>query len=287
MCYGNRLTTFEVVFPRCVLAEFNTHRYFSRNSASSRAIPVKKMIERVLNNGYVPWHWGKNQKGMQAENQVTEADANISKIIWKMATQQAVNSATFLGDVGIHKQITNRLLEPFMLHTVIVTATHYGNFFNQRCHPDAHPDIRMVALLMRELYEQGTPASLVPGEYHLPLVSEDELAEFSIEDLIKISAGRCARVSYLTHDGRRDVSADIELAERLVLSGHMSPLEHIARPVERDDLPNGMIRIGDAQNTKGFQLKPSDVWFGNFKGFVQHRKTLPNEDDILDGLQIT
>jgi len=281
---GNRLTTFEVMFPRIVLAEFNTHRWFSRNSASSRAIPVKKMIEMVLKKGYTPWHWGKNQKGMQADEEVDHSVKLLASYQWEGARDHAVGAVRDLEYLGIHKQITNRLLEPFMLHKVIVTATHYSNFFNLRCHEAAHPDIREVALLMRDLYDEEEPTYLSPGEYHLPLVSLEERETNSAESLLKVSIGRCARVSYLTHDGKRDMSADIQLANRLLESGHMSPFEHVARPATLKDVPNGMIKVSEAQSTDGFSLRPSDVWFGNFKGFVQYRKTIANEDDMLGAM---
>ena len=251
---GKRLTTLEVTFPRYVLAEFNTHRMFSRNSASSRAIPVSKQLERILSDPFVGDHWGSNQPGMQAGSEL-EGEAREQAIeAWRAASRAAVRAAEKLATLGVHKQRTNRLLEPFMWHTVIVSATEWSNFFALRAHKDAQPEIRDAACAMRDAMNNSTPVVLAPNEWHTPLILPDE--DFSLEDKIKISVGRCARVSYLTHDGVRDPSKDIELYDRLIEGGHMSPLEHVARPITDDD----------------FQ-------FGNFVGWWQHRQDIPYEWD--------
>jgi len=242
------------------------------------------MIKMVLERGYIPWHWGKNQKGMQAEEEITDLDQiGRLRMLWGLGTGHAVEVASALSEEGVHKQITNRLLEPFMLHTVIVTATEWSNFFNLRAHPEAHPDIEAVAQLMKGLYAQGTPKELEPNEWHLPLILDEEYDELDIEDLIKVSIGRCARVSYLTHDGRRDFAADIELFERLFTSGHMSPFEHAARGSLPGDVYRGLIPVRDivVDPDTLFQIAPHKVWYGNFKGFVQYRKTIDHEEDML------
>ena len=228
---GDRLTTFEVVFPRIILSEFNTHRVLSRNSASSRAIPIEKMVKKVMDDPYIPTHWGQNQKGMAADLEVDAKTASLAREAWLDARDAAVDHALALYELGIHKQITNRLLEPFMWHTVIVSATDWDNFFKLRCASDAHPEIRKAALLMREAMAASEPDELEPGSWHLPLVTDEEMAEFDTEVLRKLSTGRCARVSYLTHDGKRDLAADLELHDRLLKSGHMSPFEHVATPI--------------------------------------------------------
>lgn len=256
---GARITTMEVVFPRIVLAEFNTHRMFSRNSASSRAIPVEKMIKAVIEHPYVPSYWGKNQKGMQSEQEVDSATQGQAERAWLFARDQMVDRAKFLLDLGIHKQFTNRLLEPFMWHTVIVTATEWSNFFNLRNHPAAHPDIRIPAQLMQQQYQMSTPKLVKYGDWHLPYIQDDEL-EMDVRDLVKISSGRCARVSYLTHAGIRDPQEDVNLCGKLLEGGHMSPLEHPATP---------------ANNLE------SKEFFNNFKGWIQYRWYIPGEDDIL------
>jgi thymidylate synthase ThyX len=277
---GHRLTTFEVTFPRIVLAEFNTHRMFSRNSASSRAIPVEKMLKRVQEDPFIPIYWGKNQKGMQADVELTEAEQRDACEAWLNARDSAVAQAKALMNIGVHKQIANRLLEPWMWHTVICTATDWDNFFALRCHKDAQPEIRRAAEMMRDAYNDPNhkPSVAAEGYCHLPLVYNDDgqlrfkedlddamamekaTGTHWLDTLIKVSCGRCARVSYLTHDGKRSIHDDIQLYDRLRTSGHMSPLEHAATPMsdeEWDDHPSG--------------------YSGNFRGWSQHRKRIPGE----------
>lgn len=179
---GVRLTTFQTTFPRSILAEFNTHRMFSRNSASSRAIPVEKMIKMVMENPYVPPSWGKNQKGMQADTSFDHADdISFCEENWLHTRDLAVQKTKLLLDRGVHKQLTNRLLEPFMWHTCIVTATEWSNFFHLRNHKDAHPDIQIIARMMQELYESSEPKKLDYGEWHLPLVTNEECIEWHLD----------------------------------------------------------------------------------------------------------
>jgi hypothetical protein len=283
---GQRLTTLEVTFPRMVLAEFNTHRVFSRNSASSRAIPVKKQLQRVLAAPFVPREFGANQPGMQAGAPLSGAQAQAAEREWLSARDSAVahvlrllvnphvcaadaDAVTLAGVVedvsmtdpgedwlNVHKQLANRLLEPFMWHTLIVTSTEWSNFFHLRAHADAQPEIRDIAELMRKAYEVSEPVPVADGEWHLPLITDGD-AELSDEDRVKVCVGRCARVSYLTHDGRRDPAADLILYDRLWAGGHLSPFEHVARP------------------------SAGDEWHGNFRGWRAHRQDLPNEADPL------
>lgn len=290
---GFRLTTLEASFPRFILAEFNTHRVFSRNSASSRAIPIAKQLRRVLEDPYVPIEFGSNQPGMQAGPPLSGEKEAAAEREWLSARDDAVRRVLALvtdpelaaGDdlfgalqeveeatrnrarpaewLNVHKQVANRLLEPFMWHTVIVTATEWENFWNLRCHPDAQPEIRLIAERMRDATEASDPAEIGWDEWHLPLVrTEDREQVASIEDLIKVSAGRCARVSYLTHAGKRDLDADIQLHDRLLESGHMSPLEHPARPLTRAELE-------------------ASEWSGNFRGWLSYRKNISGEANPL------
>lgn len=262
---GVRLTTFEVSFPRIVLAEFNTHRVLSRNSASSRAIPVQKMLARVLDDPFLPVYWGKNQKGMQADQELSITEQEECNEIWLSARDSMVDHVNRLLEKGVHKQIANRLLEPFMYHTVIVTATEWDNYFALRCNKDAQPEIRKIAEMMLELYQKGCPSTLGFDEWHLPLVDDFyqlQEAGFTPTEIVKICIGRCTRVSYLTHDGTRDPKADIELCERLLVSGHMSPFEHAAKPMQ----------------LRG--AAPAFVFSGNFRGWVQARKLIQDEDNF-------
>src|ERR1044072_9592946 len=297
---GHRLTTFEVTFPRFILAEFNTHRVFSRNSASSRAIPVTKQIRRVIDDPFIPLEFGTNQPGMQAAAPLEGAERDAAVEQWLTARDEAVQSVLSLiaerhptGDrdkfleyldevqahtregtqpetwLNIHKQIANRLLEPFMWHTVICSATEWDNFFNLRAHSDARPEIRKVAEDMRGAWDPWEPASLDRDEWHLPLIWEEDLEGLAGDrgTLLKVSTGRCARVSYLTHAGKRDHEADVRLHDQLLASAHMSPFEHPARPLSRDELAE-------------------DEFCGNFRGWKQYRKLIPNEANALGQLEL-
>lgn len=232
---GDRLTTMECCYPRFVHSELMTHRVFSRNAASSRAIPVKKTIAAVEDNPAYPVFWGKSQSGMQAREELTGEALENAKRIWFWATRNALDAARWaaMEDTGLHKQLTNRLIEPFSWITVIVSATEWDNFFKLRCREDAQPELRRVAELMRAAREASTPKLLGVGDWHLPYIADSE--EFGpaviCAHLQYISAARCARVSYLTHDGKRDLSADLDMAGRLIKSGHWSPFEHVATPV--------------------------------------------------------
>lgn len=325
---GKRLATFEITFPRIVLSEFNTHRMFSRNSASSRAIPFSKMLQKVEENPFIPERFPVDGKGMQPNKYIDKViqpeDYKYTKNIWLAARDSALESAKHLyntftdydissEEVHIHKQIVNRLLEPFMWHTVIITATEFDNFFKLRTHSDAQYEIKRIADLMYELYhcrldceyhkyidhhnlclDCDKPESwhyetqkLNIGEWHCPLVSEEdgvmvknylllkekelrhlsniELSKFVQELKKKISVARCARVSYLTHDGKRDIEKDLELFERLKNSGHWSPFEHVATPYYDNAIA----------------LPPKrDLWSANFLGWKQYRKEFQDENCI-------
>lgn len=253
--FGNRLLTYELTYPRFVHSEFMTHRLFSRNAASSRAIPVQKMIDAVMHNPAMPVWWGKAQKGMQANEEVSDEMKLIAMEEWLAARDSAVRHMdVLLNTCNLHKQIPNRIAEPWMWITVLCTSTHYGNWFNLRCDPDAQPEIQRIAEMMAELYYTCEPKELGMGEWHTPLILPDE-ADMPIEIKKKVSTGRCARVSYLTHDGVRDIAKDIQLHDQLIAAGHMSPTEHVAM-VQTNSLP---------------------YWSGNFYGFTQYRKTLAGE----------
>lgn len=226
---GIRLTTLEVTFPRFVLAEFNTHRVYSRNSASSRAVPTSKLLEKVENDPVFPLEWGRNKAGMSAEDVLDAADEEVARHVWLSARDAAVEHARRLMDLKVHKQELNRILEPFLWHTVIVTSTEWDNFFKLRCAPAAQPEIREAAVRMRAALAASTPRPVAHGDWHLPLVQDDERA-LDIEAQKKISAARCARVSYLTHAGTREIEKDLELHDRLKHDRHLSPFEHVATP---------------------------------------------------------
>jgi thymidylate synthase ThyX len=248
---GHRLTTVQLQFHRFILSEFNTHRVFSRNASSSRAIPVAKMIAQVVNDPAIPVSWGKNQKGMQANEELSDEQKAEALRLWLEARDNAVQSATLLGELGLHKQITNRLLEPWMWTHVVLTSTEWDNFFGLRCHKDAMPEMQTLAYAIREAMEKSTPTPCLT-EWHLPYVQQNERRELDLNTQIKCSVARCARVSYVNHDGTSpNVEKDMELYDRLVGGEpmHASPIEHQACP------NNG-------------------IWSGNFFGWEQFRKTV-------------
>ncbi len=249
---GNkRITSLQLLYPRFVHAEFMTHRVFSRNASSSRAIPVDRLIADIISDTAMPIHWGKNQPGMQADEECDEKllyhyygymmGKQCSRYIareekWFEARDNAIKIAKEFTNQGYHKQIVNRLLEPFSHINVIVTATEWDNFFALRRHKDAQPEIHQLADEMWAVMQLSTPRVLKEGEWHLPYVTHTPSggeAAFWGEDAIKLSVARCARVSYLTHDFKiPDVEQDLKLYDRLVGSVplHASPAEHQATP---------------------------------------------------------
>jgi thymidylate synthase ThyX len=275
---GVRLTTFVLTYPRFIHSEMMTHRAFSRNASSSRAIPVKKQIQMVVDNPAIPLAFTKNKPGMQGGEALDEAAHFLAVGAWLTARDQAVKQAKALADLEVHKQYANRVLEPFAHITVVCTATDFDNFFALRCHEMAQPEIHELADKMYAAYSSNTPKKLANGEWHLPFVSEIDAAlllsndltahrlenfDESVfprqeEQLLKMSVARCARVSYLNHEGKRpSLAEDLQLYDRLVGSApiHASPAEHQAMAVADPNIRSG-----------------------NFRGWVQYRKTLPNEN---------
>lgn len=228
----------------------------SRNTSSSRAIPVQTLLKRVQEDPAMPVYWGANQKGMQAREQLDIANLLAATKEWLSARDDAVSHVKELVNIGLHKQLSNRLLEPWMWTYQVVTATDWDNFFNLRCHPDAQPEINKLAVMMRNELHHSVPKVLELGEWHLPYVLEEDKETLSddLKLLQKISTARCARVSYKTHDGMKpSIEKDIELHDMLWKSGHCSPFEHAA------------------QNMEDFE------YYGNFCGWKQYRKFLPGE----------
>lgn len=283
----DRLTTFVVTFPRFINAEVLRHRMLSFNSASSRAIPSKKLIADVMENPAVPVFWGKNQAGMQAYEElddvdmkhyvwVTDPQARFSdKLIsdreqakrwWLDARDRALDYVKVLSELGLHKQIVNRITEPWQNITLIISGTEWQNFFKLRASAYAQPEFKELAYIMLELYNNNIPIVRTPdvssrwfsekihnGDWHLPYESNMPPGILPLEK-IQISVARCARVSYLTQDGTIDKEKDFELYDRLTTSGHFSPCEHVALPVVNSE------------------------FYGNFKGWKQYRKFLPVEN---------
>lgn len=267
--HGVRLTTFELTYPRFIHAEFMTHRVFSRNASSSRAIPTKRAIRMILENPAVPASWRMNQPGMQGYEFAPVEVALQAQKVWLGAMTAAIGYAEEMDSLGIHKQVVNRITEPYSHIKVVVTGVWWENFFGLRDHPAADPTIEALAKAMRAAYDESEPTLLQPGQWHLPYVSAQEVAIHGVAIAKKISAARCARVSYNNHDGSAtSVEDDIKLHDRLLVDQpiHASPAEHQATPDGKHLL-------------KGEKLiYTSPAKHGNLTGWVQYRKTLANEN---------
>jgi len=265
------LITLQMRYPRFIHAEFMTHRVFSRNASSSRAVPVERMIQDVIDDPAMPVRWGANQPGMQdagdhdatvvwADHTGPSGNWGSPKDAWLCARDRAVEVAKGFAAVGYHKQVVNRLLEPFSHISVVVTATEWDNFFALRCHPDADPTMRALAEAMRDAIQASKPNFPEPGDWHLPYVGFADVVGVpggrnAWKTFAMISAARCARVSYLNHDGTTpDIDKDLALAKRLLESKHMSPFEHQAEAW-----------------TKGVQKTYLN---GNLRGWHQFRKMI-------------
>lgn len=252
---GVRLTTFSLRYPRIIHGELLTHRMFSRNSSSSRAIPIQKMIDEVKSSPFVPEVLLKNQKGMQAGEPLSEDYQQYAKREWLIGRDMAVRTAQILKDLSIHKEYVNRVLEPFSYISVVLTATDFNNWFTLRYHSAAQPEIHALAKEMYTQYEERKFEVLEEGAWHLPYISKEELYKDTKENIIT-SVARCARVSYKTHEGKDSTfEEDQKLYDRLVGSTpvHASPAEHQA------------MATGDP-----------NIRSGNFQGWIQYRQTIPN-----------
>lgn len=231
---GARITTVQACYPRFFHSEVMTHRVFSRNAMSSRAVPLSKMIEQVDTDPAMPIHWGKNQSGMQAREELEDDAKEHAKALWLKAAKSAANVADEMAALGLHKQVANRILEPFQWMHTLITSTEWQNFFDLRCHPDAQPEMQALAYAIYRTMQASTPRVLGVGDWHLPYVSAGEQNNSYITDLRKVSAARCARVSFLRHDGAVPrLQDDLDLFVRLAggVPIHASPLEHVATPL--------------------------------------------------------
>lgn len=284
---GEELITMEIELHRFILPEFNTHRSFSRNFQSSRAVPIEKMIEQVRTSPAMPVHWGKNQSGMVAEQELNSmifdesGYAYMKEYWWKMMAEQAADYAEAMSEAGYHKQLVNRILEPYMKTKGVVTATKdaFEAFFKLRCHKDAQPEIKLLAERIRDALNDSVPNELKYGEYHLPYVHivQDYLTpayteyydgiehtrKYSISEAVKVSCSCTAQVSYRRLDDSLDKALKVYNMLNLPVNGvypedppHYSPTEHVAKVME--------------------DYKHEDYMSGNFHSgvFWQYRKAL-------------
>ncbi|QYW06578.1 putative thymidylate synthase [Pseudomonas phage UAVern] len=269
---GRYIVSWELEYPRFIHGEFMTHRLFSRNAASSRAIPVKAMIDAVRNNPAKPIHWGMNQPGMQAKQELEPFEMASVMRLWDEAAWEAADTALAMDLMGAHKQIANRILEPFQTMKTVMTATCLDNFFWLRNHEDAQPEIKELARLMWEALQGENAVLLEPGDWHVPYFGEGYWLKncgIPLEDALAISASCCAQVSYRKLDDTLEKAHIV--FKRLVESKpvHASPFEHQATPMECYKLdpiywPKGVTHLD----------KNMMFWSGNFVGFIQHRQLL-------------
>ena len=305
---GVRLTTFEIEYPRIVMSEFNTMRAISKNSSSSRAIPVSKMLEHTKSINLKPVYFGSKKSGMQAGDELVGEDLQYAKSTWESALHSMVHSAKILDELGVAKEVCNRLVEPFQLVKVVCTATDWENFFNLRLHPDSDPNICMLAYKMYQAMQESEPVKLKSGEWHLPFVDKllDENLNLisygvsheddtygtmhnpvTLEQAIKLSAASCASVSYRT-EGMTLEKAD-KIFDMLIKAEviHASPFEHLATPTSKeieiensDYLTVGFInKVGDSntwQQGITHMNKQGELCSGNLRCWVQYRHLLPN-----------
>lgn len=274
---GIRISSLQLQYWRPIHSELMTHRKLSKSAGSSRARPSQAIIDQVCSDPWGPLHWGKNQAGMQAEEELTDTEG--AKAIWRLSAAAAGERAQQLMKYGAHKQIVNRLLEPFTYIDVLITGTEFNNWFTLRDHPDAQPEIQDLARRMRVAMDESTPRVLEPGEWHLPYIQDadwDLVAKYleecghpfcdrpaQLHVLKRVSAARCARISYKAFDGSTSIAKDLELFEKLLGSQplHASPAEHQATP--------DWIHLDQTWGN------PNE--HGNFTGWRQFRKQLPGE----------
>lgn len=288
---GKVLSTLLLRYPRWIHAELMTHRVFSRNAASSRAIPVPKLIRDMFRDPAHPLHWGRNMKGMQAAEQLSGLRLLVVKALWYAAMFIAGSIAYFMHLCGAHKQVVNRLLEPFSHITVLVSSTEWENFLELRDHKDAEPHIQMLAREIRDcLDDESKIQHLHVGDWHLPFVTNDDWAEaydfirhanyvypnpdeprtasdIAIHNLKKLSVARCASTSYKTVDGfDMTLEKAVQIYDKLVTSKpiHASPTEHVAQVDEWVGPEVGGHLVGSGKWAYAGQ-------HGNFDGFRQLR----------------
>ena len=302
---GVRLTTLELEYPRFIHSELMTHRMLSKNSSSSRAIPVSKMINQIEDNTALPVYWGKNKSGMQAVEEVSKFNEVKSVLYWERSFNFIKDRVNDMLNVDLHKQVPNRLLEPFQMMKVVITGTEWDNFFNLRIHPDSQPEICMLAYKIYEAMGDSKPQLLKCGDYHLPYVeteywgdevkyyifeiSYDDDQSFgmkcekylSLEDAIKISAASCASVSYRTEGmtlNKAEKIFDMLIKAEVV---HSSPFEHIATPIKPKINELGLVRVNcsEAESWEDgitHRNKQGELCSGNLRGWLQYRHLLPN-----------
>ena len=306
---GKEIITWELVYPRFIHSEFLTHRLFSRNAASSRAIPVAKMLEMVREHPAMPVRFGANQAGMQDKgvdhtalvyieelyntalaNGMDEDRAKLfasinSSSAWRFAANKVAGIAEAFSNAGYHKQVANRLIEPFQWMKTVMTATEDDNWFWLRDHNDADPTIHALASVMWEAKQNSVPVTLTPNDWHMPYFNGScgsgcwvkDAETDSLEDALAISSSCCAQVSYRKLDDSLEKAKDI--FAKLIESKpcHASPTEHQATPMKPHDVGiNWSCSVGTWEEGITHSDRQGKLWSGNFKGWIQHRQLIPD-----------
>jgi len=252
----SRITTVQITAPRIILSEINTHRIISKNFSSSRAIPAKKIRSKIRDNMFVPVYWGKNQRGMHANEELCGLSKAFAKYLWRTSGNVMLFCHWFGEQMGVHKQILNRIVEPWSTVTGLLTSTEWDNFFRLRYSRLAQPEMIVLTKCIHDAIKESTPKILTRYNAHLPYVDEEEILHYDMCDCVKISVARSCRVSYDNMLGKKSVpEEDLKLFDRLLKDHHLSPFEHVAF------LPNSKIKW-----TKS-RLDPKR----NFNGFYQLR----------------
>lgn len=262
---GIRLTTFQLRYWRPIHAELMTHRVFSRNARSSRAVPNKVLLREPI---VEPATWGANKPGMSAGDELTGWRRLLARLVWRSLARINRVGVRLLNFAGLHKQWSNRPLEWFGCIDVLVTATDFANWYALRIDAGAQPEIRELAAAMSTAMGRSYPRPLTHGEWHLPYVWDSERILLPLQTQIEVSVARCARLSYAPFDGQADVAAERARHDRLIVQQpvHASPAEHQAKP-------DRLLSWSDSKQ---------EIWerpelHGNLRGWCQYRKGLPNE----------
>lgn len=267
------LITVRTRYWRAIHSELMTHRVFSRNARSSRAVPTKRLLKE---DPFIP-QFGMDIPGMQAGDQLTESAQRQANAVWTGLIETTRANVQLLTNLGVHKQWANRPLEWFGWIDTLITATDWTNFYALRDHRDAAPEIQDLTKAIKLAIESSTPTIVnpyqdwTPDGWHLPYILEEEKDIHALDTLKIMSTARCARISYTPFDTDKiDKDADVALFEKLCSNPvHASPPEHVATP----DL------IVETQLGKGATVRhwahPEE--HGNFYGWRQFRKMIPNE----------
>jgi hypothetical protein len=284
---GNRMITMELIYPRIIHSEVMTHCMLSKNSQSSRAVPLASAIAYVQKNSFLPVWWGKKQAGMSAKEELVGSEMERARHLWESCKQAVIHYAQSMESAQLHKQISARILEPFQMHKTVISGTEWANLLWLRDHEDAQPEFAELAKCISSALEKSTPFPLKPGEWHLPYVSSDIIEidgveyltyrdidgnELDLDTARKVSASCCAQVSYRKLDD--SVQKAIDIFNKLFSGSriHASPVQHQATPMKIEqgnptEWEEGVTHVD----------REGNYWSANLKGFIQYRKLIPNE----------